>query len=93
MAWMKRWLTIVSVAVAVLVLSGNAGAHTSYCGHGTKTWSVWSYGQQIDYREVYLWSAESVNGDHKHTYRTQYAQIWQPWTTIHSHTRICNMWS
>ena len=84
---MRRFLTMALVALA---LASPAGAHKTYCGHGAIQWSVWSYGQQIYYREAFVAETSGPNNTHTHQYVTQSANaLWVPWRYVHTHFRNC----
>lgn len=98
----KKFILLAAVAAALAIGAQLAGvpfggpppanAHASgWCAHGTKSWTVWSYGQQVYYREVFLGDTSS-GGNHIHRYRTDGASgLWEPWRVIHYHDRVCNL--
>lgn len=80
-------ILVLAVALALMVFVRPAEAHKSgYCGHTTKTWTVYSPYGAVKYRErlVDSWGA----GPHYHEYQTQY---WTGafWAHVHYHLRQC----
>ena len=83
---------LLGVAGAVLIMALSqpaAEAHRNYCGHSYTFWTVWSYGNPIDYRERYLYADNSDFTNHYHGTVVEYRSGGKPWRVVHYHFRLC----
>ena len=86
-----RWFFVTAVVVLALFFAPLAFAHKAgWCGHSVVYFQQWSYGQAIQYREIWVTSWQS-GGRHIHEVKTQYAPLSgsPAWVTIHYHQRDC----
>jgi len=83
-------LVLLAASICWAAYSQPASAHKAgWCGHTSVYWTVWSYGQQIEYREVYKYDYYS-GGVHFHVVSTLSNQAGTlNWTLIHQHHRAC----